>query len=161
MRSVPLMMNVPRLVIMGKSPMKTVCSLISPVPAFMKRAVTKSGRANVMSRSRHSSSECFGGSKTWSASSSFSWPVKSSIGEMSRRTSATPSSRNHSNDLRWTAMRSGRARTSRSLPNEKRSRDARRANVTPQGFMVMCRRARAQAWNFKGGASESTRLAGS
>ena len=64
--------------------MKTVCSLISPVPAFMKRAVTNSGRAKVMSRSRHSSSECFGGSKTWSASSSLSWPVKSSIGEMSR-----------------------------------------------------------------------------
>ena len=78
------MMNVPRFVIMGKSPMKTVCSLISPVPAFMNRAVTNSGRAKVMSRSRHSSSECFGGSKTWSASSSFSWPVKSSIGEMSR-----------------------------------------------------------------------------
>ena len=72
MRSVPLMMNVPRAVIMGKSPMKTVCSLISPVPAFMKRAVTNSGRANVMSRSRHSSSECFGGSNTWSDSSSFS-----------------------------------------------------------------------------------------
>ena len=52
--------------------MKTVCSLISPVPAFMKRAVTKSGRAKVMSRSRHSSSECFGGSNTWSDSSSFS-----------------------------------------------------------------------------------------
>ena len=44
MRSVPLMMNVPRAVIIGKSPMKTVCSLISPVCAFMKRAVTKSGR---------------------------------------------------------------------------------------------------------------------
>ena len=60
----------------------------------MKRAVTNSGRANVMSRSRHSCSECLGGSKTWSASSSLSWPVKSSIGEMSRRTSATPSSMN-------------------------------------------------------------------
>jgi hypothetical protein len=45
MRSVPLMMNVPRDVIMGKSPMKTVCSLISPVVEFMNRAVTKSGRA--------------------------------------------------------------------------------------------------------------------
>ena len=45
MRSVPLMMKVPRSVIIGKSPMKTVCSLISPVAAFMKRAVTKSGRA--------------------------------------------------------------------------------------------------------------------
>ena len=72
MRSVPLMMNVPRSVIIGKSPMKTVCSLISPVVAFMNRAVTNSGRANVMSRSRHSSSECLGGSKTWSESSSLS-----------------------------------------------------------------------------------------
>ena len=44
-RSVPLMMKVPRSVIIGKSPMKTVCSLISPVAEFMKRAVTNSGRA--------------------------------------------------------------------------------------------------------------------
>ena len=42
-RSVPLMMKVPLSVIMGKSPMKTVCSLISPVLAFMKRARTKIG----------------------------------------------------------------------------------------------------------------------
>ena len=42
-RSVPLMMNVPLSVIMGKSPMKTVCSLISPVVAFMNRARTKIG----------------------------------------------------------------------------------------------------------------------
>ena len=42
-RSVPLMMNVPLSVIMGKSPMKTVCSLISPVCAFMNLARTKSG----------------------------------------------------------------------------------------------------------------------
>ena len=131
MRSVPLMMNVPRSVIMGKSPMKTVCSLISPVCAFMKRAVTNSGRANVMSRSRHSSSEYFGGSKMWSESSSLSWPVKSSIGEMSARTSATPCSRNHSNDSRWTAIRSGRSSTSWSLENDRRSRDAEVANVTP------------------------------
>ena len=45
MRSVPLMMKVPRAVIIGKSPMKTVCSLISPVCAFMNRAVTNKGRA--------------------------------------------------------------------------------------------------------------------
>ena len=131
MRSVPLMMKVPRSVIIGKSPMKTVCSLISPVPAFMNRAVTKSGRAYVMSRSRHSSSEYFGGSKTWSVSSSLSWPVKSSMGEMSERTSATPCSRNHSNESRCTAMRSGSSRTSRSFENERRSRDAGETNVTP------------------------------
>ena len=37
------MMNVPLSVIIGKSPMKTVCSLISPVVAFMNRARTKIG----------------------------------------------------------------------------------------------------------------------
>src|SRR5271167_3125617 len=46
-RSVPLMMKVPRLVIIGKSPMKTVCSLISPVEAFMNRARTEIGVARV------------------------------------------------------------------------------------------------------------------
>ncbi len=44
-RSVPFTMNVPRSVIIGKSPMKTVCSLISPVVAFKKRARTKTGAA--------------------------------------------------------------------------------------------------------------------
>ena len=44
-RSVPLMTKVPFGVIIGKSPMKTVCSLISPVDAFMKRARTKIGAA--------------------------------------------------------------------------------------------------------------------
>ena len=131
MRSVPLMMKVPRSVIMGKSPMKTVCSLISPVCAFMNRAVTNNGRAYVMSRARQSSSEYFGGSKMWSDSSSLSWPVKSSIGEMSARTSATPCSRNHSKDTRCTAIRSGSSSTSCSLENDSRSRDAREANVTP------------------------------
>ena len=42
-RSVPLMMKVPFSVIIGKSPMKTVCSLISPVLRFMNRARTKIG----------------------------------------------------------------------------------------------------------------------
>ena len=42
-RSVPLMMNVPFSVIIGNSPMKTVCSLISPVFRFMNRARTKIG----------------------------------------------------------------------------------------------------------------------
>ena len=43
-RSVPLMMNVPRSVIHGKSPMKTDCSRISPVSWLMKATVTVSGR---------------------------------------------------------------------------------------------------------------------
>ncbi len=42
-RSVPLMMKVPLGVIIGKSPRKTRCSLISPVSLLMNRAVTKSG----------------------------------------------------------------------------------------------------------------------
>ena len=42
-RSVPLMMKVPLLVIIGKSPMKTVCDLISPVSRFSNSAVTNSG----------------------------------------------------------------------------------------------------------------------
>ena len=57
-RSVPLMMKVPRLVIMGKSPMKTSCSLISPVVLLTNAASTNRGAAYVMSLSLHSSSEC-------------------------------------------------------------------------------------------------------
>ena len=37
------MMKVPLSVIMGKSPMKTICSLISPVSLFWKLALTKIG----------------------------------------------------------------------------------------------------------------------
>ena len=42
-RSVPLMMNVPNSVIIGKSPMNTFCSRISPVSLFTKRTVMLSG----------------------------------------------------------------------------------------------------------------------
>src|SRR5581483_10610696 len=124
------MMKVPFSVIIGKSPMKTVCSLISPVWAFMKRAVTKRGREKVMSFSLHSSSEYFGGSNSGSASSSFREPVKSSMGEMSVRVSAIPSSRNHLNESRCTATKSGSGMTSRSFANEKRCRAARRAKAS-------------------------------
>src|SRR5258708_35986273 len=62
-RSVPLMMNVPLSVIIGKSAMKTVCSLISPVEAFMKRARTKIGAEKVMSFSLHSSTVNLGGGR--------------------------------------------------------------------------------------------------
>ena len=94
-RSVPLMTNVPLSVIMGKSPMKTVCSLISPVVAFMNRARTKIGAEKVMSFSLHSSTENFGGGRRSSSSgsnSSSSWSVsvKSLIGLMSRKVSASP-----------------------------------------------------------------------
>ena len=46
-RSVPLMMNVPWSVIMGKSPMKTFCSLISPDSRLTKRTVMNNGAAYV------------------------------------------------------------------------------------------------------------------
>ena len=44
-RSVPLMMNVPRSVMIGKSPMNTVWDLISPVCLFWNSARTKIGAA--------------------------------------------------------------------------------------------------------------------
>ena len=53
-RSVPWMMNVPRSVIMGKSPMKTDCSRISPVSSLMKATFMVSGAEKVMSLLRHS-----------------------------------------------------------------------------------------------------------
>ena len=59
-RSVPLMMKVPCFVIMGKSPMKTFCSRISPVTRLTNRTVMKSGAAYVMSLSRHSARESGG-----------------------------------------------------------------------------------------------------
>ena len=134
-RSVPLMMNVPLSVIIGKSPMKTVCSLISPVVAFMKRARTKMGAEKVMSFSLHSSTVNLGGgrrsgSSASNSSSRRSWPVKSSMGLMSRKVSDIPRSRNHLNESRWTAIRSGRARTSSRLEKEKRSRGAGRVGKT-------------------------------
>ena len=42
-RSVPFTMNVPLLVMSGKSPMNTVCDLISPVSELKNSAVTNSG----------------------------------------------------------------------------------------------------------------------
>ena len=40
---------------MGKSPMKTYCSRISPVSSLMKRTTIVSGAEKVMSLLRHSS----------------------------------------------------------------------------------------------------------
>src|SRR5207302_4477957 len=55
------------------------------------------------------------------------------MGLMSPKVSASPWSRNHLNESRWMAMRSGRARTSSRLAKEKRSRVAERGKITPQG----------------------------
>src|ERR1700750_413548 len=61
-RSVPLMMKVPLADMSGKSPMKTVWLLISPVVLLMNSAVTNIGAEYVMSLSLHSSAEYLGGS---------------------------------------------------------------------------------------------------
>src|SRR5437763_17041497 len=118
--------------------MRTVCSLISPVVAFMKRARTKIGAEKVMSFSLHSSTENLGGgrrseSDASNSSSRRSWPVKSSMGLMSANVSASPLSRNHSNEARWMEIRSGRGRTWSRLAKEKRSRATERGKATPQG----------------------------
>src|SRR5947209_2688460 len=80
-----------------------------------------------MSFSLQSSTENFGGgrrsgSDASNSSSRRSWPVKSSMGLMSRNVSASPLSRNQRNESRWTALRSGSGRTSPRLEKENRSR---------------------------------------
>ena len=84
-RSVPLMMKVPFSVIMGKSPMKTVCSLISPVLAFMKRARAKIGAEKVMSFSLHSSTVNLGGGRRSSSKGSNSSSRLQRLGEVPDR----------------------------------------------------------------------------
>src|SRR5579875_702206 len=79
-----------------------------------------------MSFSRHSSTENFGGGRrsgslASNSSSRLSCPVKSWMGLMSLNASDRPRSRNHWNESRWMAMRSGRGRTSWRLAKENRS----------------------------------------
>src|SRR5690554_4577712 len=59
-----------------------------------------------MSFSLHSSWECLGSSKRCSEKDSAIWPVKSSIGEISSKTSASPRSFNQRKESRWIATRS-------------------------------------------------------
>ena len=70
--------------------MNTVWLLISPVSLFMNSAVTNSGAAYVKSRSLHSSTVFFGGSKRWSRNDRLIVPEKSSIGEISSKISSRP-----------------------------------------------------------------------
>jgi hypothetical protein len=118
------MMKVPFSVIMGKSPMKTVCSLISPVLAFMNRARTKIGAEKVMSFSLHSSTVNLGGgrrSSSFGSNSSSSWrvSVKSLIGEMSRKACRPgPCSRNQLERLSLDGDQIGSSRTSSRFANE-------------------------------------------
>ena len=121
------MMKVPFSVIIGKSPMKTVCSLISPVLAFMNRARTKIGAEKVMSFSLQSSSVNLGGGRRSSSfgsnsSSRESVSVTSVIGLRSEKVPDRPCSTSQSNDSICTAIRSGSSRTSSRLPNEYLSR---------------------------------------
>src|SRR6516225_5504441 len=89
-RSVPLMMKVPLGDMSGKSPMKTVWLLISPVLLLMNSAVTNMGAEYVMSLSLHSSTEYLGGSNRWSRNDRDMVPVKSSIGLISSKISSRP-----------------------------------------------------------------------
>src|SRR5205807_9161288 len=89
-RSVPLMMNVPFSVIIGKSPMNTVWLLISPVLLLMNSAVTNSGAAYVMSLSLQSSTGAMTSSNRGSENDSDIDPEKSSIGDSSYSTSSRP-----------------------------------------------------------------------
>ena len=84
------MMKVPFSVIIGKSPMKTVWLLISPVLLLMNSAVTNSGAAYVMSLSLHSSTGALTSSKRGSENDSDIEPEKSSIGDSSASTSSRP-----------------------------------------------------------------------
>ena len=74
-RSVPLMMKVPHSVIIGKSPMKTVCSRISPVSLLTNRTVIESGTWYVRSFSRHSVMVNCGSPNQYSPNSTASVPV--------------------------------------------------------------------------------------
>src|SRR5688500_3957283 len=79
-----------------------------------------------MSFSLHSSTVNLGGGRRSgslgsNSSSRRNCPVKSSIGLMSRKASPSPCSRNHWNESRWIAMRSGSGKTSSNLEKEKRS----------------------------------------
>src|SRR3954470_12052713 len=136
------MMKVPFGVMSGKSPMKTVWLLISPVVLLVNSAVTNIGAENVMSLSLHSSSVYFGGSKRWSRNDKDIDPEKSSIGEISSKISSRPdfngrSSRrslrpasarvfhaslpsSQSKDSVCKASRSGTSRGSRILAKERR-----------------------------------------
>jgi len=83
-------MKVPFSVISGKSPMNTVCCLISPVLLFMNSALTYSGAEYVASRSLHSAMVYFGSANSGSEKLRDMVPWKSSIGEISSKMSDSP-----------------------------------------------------------------------
>ena len=132
------MTKVPFSVIIGKSPMKTVWLLISPVLLLMNSAVTNSGAAYVMSLSLHSSTGALTSSKRGSEKLSDMDPEKSSIGESSASTSSRPPTGfgspaafafarhpsapiSHLNESVCTSSRPGTSSGSRSLAKETRA----------------------------------------
>ncbi len=110
--SEPLMMNVPREVIIGKSPMYSSVSWMTF--AFCLRiAFTRKGREYVRSLSLHSSSVFLGspryGFSNSRVSPSLPWPT---IGEMSSNACVIPFSTKSLNDLRTSERRYGGGRIS-------------------------------------------------
>src|SRR6516162_1871783 len=114
-----------------------------------------------MSFSLHSSTENFGGGRRSASvgsnsSSRLNCPVKSSIGLMSLKASARPLSRNHWNESRWMAIRSGSGRASLILAKETRSglRDREDNGQHLQGEETAGRgrdcRTRSASWDGKG-----------
>src|SRR5215813_4272019 len=120
------MMNVPLADMRGKSPMKTVWLLISPVVLLMNSAVTNMGAEYVMSLSLHSSAEYLGGSNRWSRNESDMVPEKSSMGLISSKISSRPDCSGTS--LRPASMASAIRACHRSLPSSQSNDSVCRAS---------------------------------
>ena len=101
------MMKVPRSVMSGKSPMKTSCSLISPVSLLTKRTSTKRGAWYEMSLARHSAMLLGASPNWWSPKVTSMVFAEFSMGENSAKDSARPSPIKRSNDSFCTEMRFG------------------------------------------------------
>ena len=129
----------------GKSPMKTVWLLISPVVVFMNSAVTNSGAEYVMSRSLHSSMEYFFSSNRWSRNDSNIDPEKSSIGEISSKISSRPDLSGTS--PRPAALASATRACQRSLPRSQSKLSVCRAkrSGTSRGSRIFAKDIRPEA----------------
>ena len=114
-----------------------------------------------MSRSRHSSSECFGGSKTWSDSSSLSWPVKSSIGEMSREDLGDTLLEEPLEGLALHRDEIGQVQHLAQLTERKTLTGRETSQRNSSELKDVCGRGEPSTWNSRGGTGGSTRLRGS
>ncbi len=106
------MMNVPRGVMTGWSPKKTVVSFCTPVLWLVNLKTTLSFASYVTSFSLHSSTVYTGSSKKWLTYSSVMSLALDSMGPMSLNAWAMPSVRNHSKLSVWMPIRFGRSITS-------------------------------------------------